>query len=141
MAKFTCRDYGFDYDFIAEGDDIAKGNRGIWKTFLWWTWNRIFQRGLDAVYFEEAWIKLILKIRRDYFLESLLTNHFLHLSHFVNSSFKLINKLPQEEHWLIFQCKKYLVIMIKFSPKYTITVVKNETVFLQQVVWHFSQNW
>jgi len=24
MAKFTCRDYGFECDFIAEDDDIAK---------------------------------------------------------------------------------------------------------------------
>ena len=24
MAKFTCRDYGFDCDFIVKGDDIAK---------------------------------------------------------------------------------------------------------------------
>ena len=24
MAKFTCRDYGFECDFVAEGDDMAK---------------------------------------------------------------------------------------------------------------------
>jgi predicted small metal-binding protein len=24
LAKFICRDYGFECDFIAEGDDIAK---------------------------------------------------------------------------------------------------------------------
>jgi len=24
MLKFSCRDYGFDCDFFAEGDDIAK---------------------------------------------------------------------------------------------------------------------
>ena len=24
MVKFVCRDYGFDCDFIAEADDIAK---------------------------------------------------------------------------------------------------------------------
>ncbi len=24
MVKLICRDYGFDYDFIAEGDDVAK---------------------------------------------------------------------------------------------------------------------
>ena len=24
MAKFTCRDYGFECDFVVEGDDIAK---------------------------------------------------------------------------------------------------------------------
>ncbi len=24
MAKFICRDYGYDCDFIAEGDDIGK---------------------------------------------------------------------------------------------------------------------
>jgi len=41
MAKFTCRDYGFECDFVAEGDNMAKvieeygkGDRGIWKTFL-----------------------------------------------------------------------------------------------------------
>ena len=24
MGKFTCRDYGFECDFVVEGDDIAK---------------------------------------------------------------------------------------------------------------------
>ena len=24
MTKFTCRDYGYDCDFVAEGDDAAK---------------------------------------------------------------------------------------------------------------------
>ncbi len=24
MAKFTCRDYGFECDFVAEGDDMEK---------------------------------------------------------------------------------------------------------------------
>jgi len=24
MAKFTCRDYGFECDFVTEGDDMAK---------------------------------------------------------------------------------------------------------------------
>jgi len=24
MVKFSCRDYGFDCDFISEGDDVAK---------------------------------------------------------------------------------------------------------------------
>ena len=24
MTKFTCRDYGYDCDFMVEGDDVAK---------------------------------------------------------------------------------------------------------------------
>ena len=24
MTKFTCRDYGYDCDFVVEGDDVAK---------------------------------------------------------------------------------------------------------------------
>jgi len=37
MPKLSCRDYGFDCDFVAEGEDAAKV-KAFWRR----TWYRIF---------------------------------------------------------------------------------------------------